>query len=86
MSKTSIRDLSRHTTEVLRRIDEEGTPAVVTRNGVPKYVIASIDDDAWEDYVLANAPEFVKSISEAEREIRDRETTSVDSLKRELGD
>jgi prevent-host-death family protein len=70
METYGIRDLQRRPSEIVDRVDKTGRPALVTRRGRPAAVLMPLDEDALEDFVLANAPEFVASIDEAERDLR----------------
>jgi prevent-host-death family protein len=72
-----IRDLQRRPSEIVDRVDKTGRPVLVTRRGRPAAVLMPLDQDALEDFVLANAPEFVASIDEAERDLRSERSRSA---------
>ena len=46
-----------------------GQPAVVIKHGKPVAAVVPIDQEALEDWVLANAPDFVANMAEADDEI-----------------
>jgi prevent-host-death family protein len=69
MSTIGIRELANHASAVVDEVSRTGRPALVTRNGRPVAVLAAIDEEDLLDHVLANAPEYVRSMSEAELEI-----------------
>ncbi len=69
VSTIGIRDLANHTSAVVDEVSRTGRPALVTRNGRPVAVLAAIDEDELLDFVLASAPEYVRSMRAAEREI-----------------
>jgi prevent-host-death family protein len=69
MSTVSIRDLANHTKSVVEEVVRSGRPAVVTQRGRPLVAVVPIDEEALEDWVLANAPEFVSNMAEADAEI-----------------
>lgn len=65
-----VRDLQRNPGRVLDEIQRTGRPAFVTRHGQPAAVILPLDQDALEEYVLANAPEYVASMEAADEDGR----------------
>ncbi|MGH7920054.1 MAG: type II toxin-antitoxin system Phd/YefM family antitoxin [Candidatus Dormibacteraceae bacterium] len=65
-----VRDLQRNPGRVLDEIKRTGRPAFVTRHGQPAAVMLPVDQDALEDYVLANAPEYVASMEAADEDGR----------------
>jgi prevent-host-death family protein len=69
MAVVNVRDLQRNPARVLHDLEESGRPVFVTRNGRPVAVLMPVDEDALLDYVLANAPEFVENMRQADKEI-----------------
>lgn len=69
MSTVSIRDLANNASAVVDEVATSGRPAVVTKHGKPVAAVVPIDQEALEDWVLANAPEFVANMAEADVEI-----------------
>lgn len=69
MSTVSIRDLANNASAVVDEVATSGRPAVVTKHGKPVAAVVPIDQEALEDWVLANAPEFVANMAEADEEI-----------------
>lgn len=67
-----------------RPIDESGKPAVITNHGKPHYLITAMSEEEWEDYVLANAPEFVESMREADENFRAGRTIPMEQILQEL--
>lgn len=84
MNMVGIRDLSRNASRVVEEVHESGRPALVTVNGRPTALLTPIDEDALEDYLLANAPEFVASRAEAERDLAEGSTRDMNELFDEL--
>lgn len=78
----SIRELRNRLTQVLRDIEEDGEPVVVTRRGRPTALILPIDTPEAEDFVLANAPEIVASLREADRDLRAGRTITLGAYRR----
>ncbi len=71
-----VRELKNHATEVLRSLQRRRRGLVVTRYGKPAALILPIDSPEAEDYVLSHAPEIVKSLREAEHDLRRGKTIS----------
>ncbi len=69
MSTVSIRDLANKASAVVDEVARSKRPAVVTKHGKPVAALVPIDQEALEDWVLANAPEFVANMAEADSEI-----------------
>jgi prevent-host-death family protein len=80
MPVVGIRQLSRDTSKVVQEVQASGRPAVVTRNGRLVAALVPIAEDELEDWVLANAPEFVDSIRDADEDLAAGRTTSLDAL------
>lgn len=67
MDSVTIRELSHSPGRLLERLQQG--PLLVTRSGRPVAVLHALDEEAFEDYVFANAPEFVRDMRRADREI-----------------
>jgi prevent-host-death family protein len=80
MSVVGIRELSRQTSKVVDQVQTSGRPAVVTRNGRLVAALVPIAEDELEDWVLANAPEFIDSVRDADTDLAAGRTTSLDAL------
>lgn len=86
MPSVGIRDLSRNPSKVVEEVTASRRPALVTRHGKLVAAIVPIDDVALEDWVLANAPEFVEDREAAMREHEAGETTTLSEFLDELDD
>lgn len=64
-----IRDLARQTSQVVDEVEKTGKPALITRHGKPVAALVPVDESELEDWILANAPEFVRAMRSADREI-----------------
>jgi prevent-host-death family protein len=62
MATVSIRELGRQVSGVVNEVRTTGRPAFVTHRGTPVAVLMPLDAEQLEDYVLANAPEYVASM------------------------
>ena len=83
----SIRDLANNASAVVDEVATSGRPAVVTRHGKPVAAVVPIDQEALEDWVLANAPEYVANMAETEAEIaRGERGTPLEEAIAELDD
>jgi len=69
VATVSVRDLANGASRVIEEVRATGRPAVITKRGKAVAAIVPIDEEALEDWVLANAPEFVANMAEAEAEI-----------------
>lgn len=83
MAKTALisvtlRDLSHNAGRILSRVSRTRRPALVTNRGKLLAAVVPIDDEAVADWVLANAPEFVGSMTAAEEDLRAGRTLTVD--------
>ncbi len=79
-----IRELQRRSSEIVDELERSRRPALVTRHGKPVAVLSPIDDDALEDHILANAPEFVASMTEADEDGRAGRTRPLADVVAEL--
>lgn len=77
MATVGIRELARRASAVMREVRETGKPAVVTDRGKPVGVIYPIEPDSFEDHVLANAPEFIEDLRQADEALRAGRTRSL---------
>jgi PHD/YefM family antitoxin component YafN of YafNO toxin-antitoxin module len=77
MPVVGIRQLARNASAIIHDVSETRRPAVVTDRGKPVGVIYPFDEGDLEDYVLANAPEFVKRLELADRDIAEGRTFSL---------
>jgi prevent-host-death family protein len=84
MSNVSIRDLGRNASRVVNQVAKSGRPALVTSHGTPVVAIVPIDEEALEDFILANSPEFVRDMRQADRDLRRGRTRSAAEVFAEL--
>ena len=68
MATVSMRDLARRASEVVEEVTRSGRPALVTRHGRPVAALLRVREEDFEDFILANAPEFVESMREADED------------------
>ena len=77
MPVVGIRQLARNASAIIRYVSETGKPTVVTDRGKPVGVIYPFDEGDLEDYVLANAPEYIARREQADRDIAEGKTFSL---------
>lgn len=70
MTTISIRDLGRRPSQVVDEVVRTGRPAIITRHGRPVTAMVALDPDQLEDFVLAHAPEFARSMRDADADLR----------------
>lgn len=80
MATVSVRELARHASAIVRQVMDTGRPAIVTNRGEPVAVVLPLDPDELEDYVLANAPRFVRSMREADHDFAEGRTVEADDF------
>lgn len=84
MSTVGVRELARRASAIIEEIATTKEPALITRRGRPVAYVLPIDSEQFEEFVLANAPEFVTGMEEADQELRAGETVSLADFKRQL--
>jgi prevent-host-death family protein len=66
MESVGIRELADRASSVVSEVETTGHAVLVTRRGRPIAVLSAIDEDAFYDYVLAHAPEYVQGMRDAD--------------------
>ena len=84
MTTISIRDLGRRPSQVIDEVVRTGRPAIITRHGRPVTAMVAVDPDELEDFVLAHAPEFVRSMRGADADLRAGRVRPADELFAEI--
>ena len=84
MPTISIRDLARRSSQVVDGVARTGRPGIITRRGRPVAALIAIDPDELEDFVLANAPEYARSIREADADLIEGRTRPLSDVVEEL--
>lgn len=80
MPVVNVRELSRKTSQVVSAVSRTKRATLVTRAGRPIAAVVPVDEDAIEDWILANAPEFVASMREADHDLRAGRTITLEEL------
>jgi len=84
VSTIGVRDLARRASSIISDIEQTKEPALITRRGRPVAYVLPVDSAQFEDFVLANAPEFVEGMAAADAELAAGETTSLADARRQL--
>lgn len=84
MPKVGVRELQRDASGVIARVMRTGRPTIVTKHNEPVAAVVAIDPGELEDFVLSNAPEFVRSMREADRALAEGRTRSADAVFAEM--
>ena len=84
MPTVSIRDLARRSSQVVDDVTSSGRPAIITRRGKPVGALIAIDPDELEDFVLANAPEYARSMRDADDDLARGRTRPLSAVLDEL--
>lgn len=69
MEWVGIRELANRASGVVDEVTRTGRPALITKRGRPVAALVPLDADELEDWVLSHAPEFTRSITEAEEDL-----------------
>lgn len=77
MSAIAIRALANGASRVVREVQETGRPVVITNRGRPVAAIVPLTTEQLEDWVLANMPEFIESMNEADEDLAAGRTRSM---------
>jgi prevent-host-death family protein len=80
MATVSIRDLGRNPSRVVDEVVRSERPAIITRHGRPVAAMVAVDPEELEDFVLAKAPEFVRSARAADADLRAGRVRSADEV------
>lgn len=64
-----IRALARQASQIVEQVESTGRPALITSHGKPVAALIPIDESELEDWILDNAPEFVRARQQADAEI-----------------
>jgi prevent-host-death family protein len=72
------RDLARRTREVLDEVERTGRVTIVTRQGRPAIALIPIAAEDLEDFVLAGAREYLNAMNEADEDLAQGLTRSLD--------
>ncbi len=80
MPVINIRQLARSTSRVIGTVSRTKRPALVTKSGRPVAVVTALDPDEFEDWILANAPDFVRAMREGDADLAAGRTVSLTDL------
>lgn len=80
MPAVTIRALADGASRVVREVQESGRPAFITNRGVPVAAIVPLTTEQLEDWILANTPEFMESMSEADEDLAEGRTSSFEDV------
>lgn len=84
MATVSIRELANKTKDVIEAVTKSGRPAVVTRRGKPVVAVVPIDEEGLEDWILATAPEFVRSRTQGDADLAKDRTVAWEEFRKDL--
>jgi prevent-host-death family protein len=80
-----VRELVRTSKDILARVVDQNEPFVITRHGKPVAALVPVDPADAERYILAAAPEMIRTRDQIAAEGGAGETRSLDEAARELG-
>lgn len=82
MPIVNVRELARRTSKVISMVSSGRRPTLVTRGGKPIAALVPVRPDELEDWILANAPDFLTSMAQSDRELLAGRTTSLNEYLR----
>ena len=75
-----VKDLRAHAADIARRVNEEKTPVILTKNGYANMVVLS-----YEEYVQLNdREELYRLLAEAEEDVKNGKVQDFHDVMREL--
>ena len=77
MDWVGIRELANRAGGIVDKGTSTGRPALITKRGRPVAALVPLDEEGLEDWVLANAPEFTRSMAEADEDLAAGRTRSA---------
>lgn len=78
MKFVSIRELKINGSAVIRNIKKED--AVITKYGKPTAVLIPIDEDDFEEFVIAHNPKLLAEIAKAYKEYKEKGGITLDEM------
>lgn len=78
MAMVNVRELSRNTSKVVGAVARTKRPTLIVRGGKPIAALYAVEAEDWEDWVLANAPEFIAGMRAADEDMRHGRTITLD--------
>jgi antitoxin (DNA-binding transcriptional repressor) of toxin-antitoxin stability system len=79
-----VRQLTRETAAVLKQLESDREPVVITRQGRPVATLAAVNPDEVRDLVLGLAPELAETDSTVDVEPGDNRIRTLDEVAEEL--
>jgi len=79
-----IRELANRAGGIVDKVARTGRPALITKRGRPVAALVPLDEEGLEDWVLAHAPEFTRSMAEADEDLVAGRTRSAFDVLDEL--
>lgn len=80
MPVVGIRQLARNASAIIHDVSKTRTPTIVTDRGKPVGVIYPFDEEDLDDYLLANLPGLAERLEQADRDLAEGKTISLDEL------
>jgi antitoxin (DNA-binding transcriptional repressor) of toxin-antitoxin stability system len=77
MGIVGVRELAKRASAIVQDVVSRREGTIITHRGRPVAYMMPIDEERFEDYVLANAPDFVVSLGDADEDLRIGRTVSL---------
>jgi len=76
----NVKELHDKTSEILRRLEDEGEEVIITSYGKPRAILRHLSEEDLEDYILANHPKFREALEKAYQDVTEGKVTSLEEL------
>jgi prevent-host-death family protein len=84
MPVIGLRDLSRKTAEVVKELQSNGEPVIITKQGKPIATLTAVDETEAQNLVLSLAPDIRETSSTTEVEASPRKVRSLGEVDEQL--
>jgi antitoxin (DNA-binding transcriptional repressor) of toxin-antitoxin stability system len=77
MGTVGVRELAKRASAIVQDVASRREGTIITHRGKPVAYMMPIDAERFEGFVLANAPEFVASMQDADEDLKAGRTISL---------
>ena len=80
----SVAELSANANSIVDTVARSRRPALVLRDGKPVAALVPVSEEDLEDFILSYHPDFVEGRRQADQELREGKTQSLEAFLAEL--
>lgn len=85
-TSVGIRELAKNASRIVEQVEGTRQPVLITRRGKPIAALVVIDQDALEDFILANVSEFIGDMARADDALASGDTRTLEDVMRDISD